>query len=214
MIDVLVLEDEEYTRQFFKKLLFDLPQVSEVFDTSDSRDAIRLAKEHCPDLVLLDIELNGQDMNGLEVAKQIYSFDKDAYLVFVTGYTQYALDSITAVAGPVLKIILHLLADCSSKLSLSSRLDCCRRCCIINYCQVVHNKAHFNNKHDYHNQQGQDQKHFYKRLALFILNQIKPPFANVYKKSPCESNHRGTSLRCSYLTYPVLHGSNFIPYCT
>lgn len=94
MIKVLVLEDEEYTRKFFKKLLLDLPQVSEVYDTSDSKDAIRLAKEHCPDLFLLDIELNGQDMTGLDVAKQINSFDKAAHLVFVTGYAQYALESI------------------------------------------------------------------------------------------------------------------------
>lgn len=44
MIKVLVLEDEEYTRRFFKKLLLDLPQVSEVFDTSDSKEAIRLQR--------------------------------------------------------------------------------------------------------------------------------------------------------------------------
>jgi len=94
MIKVLILEDEEYTREFFKTLLLQLPEVSDVFDTSYAIDAILLAKEHCPDLILLDIELYGQDFNGLEVAKQIHSFDKDVYLVFVTGYSHYALDSI------------------------------------------------------------------------------------------------------------------------
>lgn len=93
MIDVLILEDEECTREFFKELLLSHPDISAVFDTSNAGEAIRLAKEHRPELFLLDIELCGQDMNGLEVAKQIYSQHPDSFLVFITGYYQYAIDS-------------------------------------------------------------------------------------------------------------------------
>ncbi|MEN6462364.1 MAG: LytTR family DNA-binding domain-containing protein [Syntrophomonas sp.] len=90
---VLILEDEEYTREFIKKLILDNLKDCSVFDTPYGTDAIQLAKQHCPDLILLDIELDGQDLNGLDIAKQIYSFNKEAFLVFITGYPQYAVNS-------------------------------------------------------------------------------------------------------------------------
>lgn len=95
MFDVLILEDEEYTREFFKKMIVGIPQVAKVIDTGNGISAVQLVKKYHPDLILLDIELCGQDLNGLEVAKQIYAFDQEAYMVFVTGYSQYAVDSFS-----------------------------------------------------------------------------------------------------------------------
>lgn len=92
-MDVLVLEDDAYTREFFIMLLHDVPGVTNVMDTSSSKDAINLAQYHHPDLILLDIELINDDLNGMEVAKQIYSFDQEAYLVFLTAHSQYAISS-------------------------------------------------------------------------------------------------------------------------
>lgn len=94
-MDVLVLEDDAYTREFFTMLLHDVPGVTNVMDTSSSKDAINLAQYHHPDLILLDIELINDDLNGLEVAKQIYSFDQDAFLVFLTAHSQYVINSFT-----------------------------------------------------------------------------------------------------------------------
>jgi two-component system LytT family response regulator len=93
MIKVLILEDEDYTREFLKKLILDHLKTCTAFDTAYGTDAIQLTKQHCPDLIFLDIELTGQDLNGLDIAKQIYSFNKEAFLVFLTGYPQYAVSS-------------------------------------------------------------------------------------------------------------------------
>jgi two-component system LytT family response regulator len=90
---ILILEDEEYTRAFLKKLILDNFESCSIFDTPYGTDAIQLTKQHCPDLILMDIELAGQDLNGLDIAKQIYSFNKEAFLVFLTGYPQYAVNS-------------------------------------------------------------------------------------------------------------------------
>lgn len=95
MLKVLLLEDEEYTREFLNKLLTEVPGISEVFATSSGEDAISWAKINQPQLLLFDIELGKDSPNGLDVARTIYTFNKDDYIIFVTGYSQYALDSFT-----------------------------------------------------------------------------------------------------------------------
>jgi len=92
-MNVLVLEDDVYTREFFTMLLHDIPGVTNISVTPDGKQAINLARYQRPDLILLDIELVNDDLNGMEVAKQIYSFDQEAYLVFLTAHSQYAISS-------------------------------------------------------------------------------------------------------------------------
>lgn len=93
MLNILLLEDEKYTRMFFKKLLYEIPEVLLVIDTSNGKEAIQLARQNDFNLILLDIELMDDDINGLQVAKQIYEFNKEAYYVFVTAYAKYAVSS-------------------------------------------------------------------------------------------------------------------------
>ena len=56
MIKVLLLEDEPYTRRFFKKLLIGNKLVTEVYDTSSCTEAIEIVKKHKPHIAMLDIE--------------------------------------------------------------------------------------------------------------------------------------------------------------
>ncbi|MDD3268809.1 MAG: LytTR family DNA-binding domain-containing protein [Syntrophomonadaceae bacterium] len=93
MLKVVVLEDEEYNREFIKQLLDEIPVVGEVWTTASGEEAIMMVKKHKPQLVLLDIELSGDELNGLQAARNIYSFDKEVCIVFVTGYAKYAIDS-------------------------------------------------------------------------------------------------------------------------
>lgn len=92
-MDVLLLEDEVNTRDFFALLLHEIPEVTRVWDTSSSNEAVNLARYHHPDLILLDIELVNDELNGMEAAKQIYNFDQEAYLIFITAHSQYAISS-------------------------------------------------------------------------------------------------------------------------
>lgn len=93
MLKVLILDDDENTREFFKKLVVEVPGVTEIFDTANGKAAISWAEANQPNLILLDIELETDNLNGLDVAKCIYEFNKDAYIIFITGYSQYAIDS-------------------------------------------------------------------------------------------------------------------------
>ncbi|KJS17016.1 MAG: LytTR family transcriptional regulator [Peptococcaceae bacterium BRH_c4b] len=94
MVSILLLEDEHYTRRFLKKLVSENPFVDKVIDTPSGNEAISLAREHKPNIVLLDIELAPEEgLNGIKVAKNIYEFSPESYFVFITGYSQYAVES-------------------------------------------------------------------------------------------------------------------------
>jgi len=96
MVSILLLEDEHYTRRFFKKLISENPFVDKVIDTPSGKEAISLANEHKPKIVLLDIELAPEEgLNGIQVAKNIYDFTPETYFVFITGYSQYAVESFS-----------------------------------------------------------------------------------------------------------------------
>ena len=93
MLKVLVLEDEKYTREFLQAILEKIPEVKKVYTVSSSNEAVKYAKNYNPDLILLDIELEQDDYNGVEVAKEIYTFNPEVFFIFVTAYTKYAVDS-------------------------------------------------------------------------------------------------------------------------
>ncbi|NLJ71528.1 MAG: response regulator transcription factor [Syntrophomonadaceae bacterium] len=90
---VLLLEDENIAREFFVKILLQIPEVSEVFATSGSEEAISLIHSEDIDLALVDIELDNQELNGIQVARRIVEHNQNIFIVFITGYAQYALDS-------------------------------------------------------------------------------------------------------------------------
>ncbi|MTI71407.1 MAG: response regulator transcription factor [Firmicutes bacterium] len=94
MISILILEDEEYTKRFIKKIVSESPLIKKVYETSSGNDAINYANEYRPDVALLDIELDeNENLNGLEVAKLIKNVSPKTKFVFLTGYSKYALES-------------------------------------------------------------------------------------------------------------------------
>jgi len=87
MVSILLLEDEHYTRRFFKKLVSESPLVDKIVDTANGNEAISLALEHKPDIALLDIELSPEEgLNGIQVAKTIYNFSPETYFVFLVSF--------------------------------------------------------------------------------------------------------------------------------
>ena len=68
---ILIVEDNELNM----KLFHDLLEVHgyETYQTKDGREALDLAREHMPDLILMDIQL--PEVSGLEVTKWIKEDD-------------------------------------------------------------------------------------------------------------------------------------------
>lgn len=81
---VLIVEDNELNMKLFHDLLE--AQGYDTLQTKDGREALQLAREHHPDLVLMDIQL--PEVSGLEVTKWIKEDEKlrDIPVIAVTAF--------------------------------------------------------------------------------------------------------------------------------
>ena len=83
---VLVVEDNELNMKLFHDLLE--AHGYNILQTKDVMDALRLAREHKPDLILMDIQL--PEVSGLEVTKWIKE-DDDLKSIPVIAVTAFAM---------------------------------------------------------------------------------------------------------------------------
>lgn len=81
---VLIVEDNELNMKLFHDLLE--AHGYNILQTKDGMEALRLAREHHPDLILMDIQL--PEVSGLEVTKWIKEDDnlKSIPVVAVTAF--------------------------------------------------------------------------------------------------------------------------------
>jgi two-component system response regulator AlgR len=99
---VLIVDDEPPARERLRRLLADQGDVDIVGEAANGEQAVRLAGELHPDLVLLDVRMPG--MNGLEAARHLALFDSPPAVVFTTAYDTYAVEAFEAQAiGYLLK---------------------------------------------------------------------------------------------------------------
>jgi two-component system response regulator AlgR len=99
---VLIVDDEPPARERLRRLLADLGDVEIAGEAANGEQAVRLAGELQPDLVLLDVRMPG--MNGLEAARHLALFESPPAVVFTTAYDAYAVEAFEAQAiGYLLK---------------------------------------------------------------------------------------------------------------
>lgn len=84
---ILVVEDNALNMKLFRDIL----EASgyEVVETADGAEAVRLAQAHMPDLILMDIQLEG-GVTGLEVTQKIKSNPAIAHIPIV-AVTAFAM---------------------------------------------------------------------------------------------------------------------------
>jgi DNA-binding NarL/FixJ family response regulator len=68
-VRILLAEDHTLVRAGIRALLESLENVEVVAEAADGREALRLAKEHHPDILLMDITM--KELNGLEAAARL-----------------------------------------------------------------------------------------------------------------------------------------------
>ena len=66
---VLLADDHNVMRDGLRRLLEGTDGIRVVGDVADGRDAVRVAKENCPDVVVMDVTMPG--LNGVEATRQI-----------------------------------------------------------------------------------------------------------------------------------------------
>lgn len=79
---ILVVDDEHLIRWSLEQNL--KKQGYDVIVAGNGEDALRMAREEQPDLVLLDIQLPG--ISGIEVLEKIKEFDDDILVIMVTAH--------------------------------------------------------------------------------------------------------------------------------
>ena len=90
-IDAIVVDDEELGRSNVKALLDGLERWKVVAEASDGESAVDLVKKHRPTALFLDIEM--PVMNGMQVARELLQQDCLPFTIFVTAYSQYAVQA-------------------------------------------------------------------------------------------------------------------------
>lgn len=116
-ITVMIVDDHEMVRRGACSFLEAQPDISLVAQAGSGDEAIKLAMEHVPDVVLMDLVM--PDMDGVETTRRVKNISPRTQIVILTSFHQdeYVFPALQAGA------ISYLLKDVKS----SELLEAIRR---------------------------------------------------------------------------------------
>jgi DNA-binding NarL/FixJ family response regulator len=99
---ILLVDDHALVRAGMKSLLREIEGVEVVAEASDGAEALRLAEQERPDVVLMDIAMKG--MNGLDAAARLREQRPEAKVIILSMHTseEYVLLALRAGAAAYL----------------------------------------------------------------------------------------------------------------
>jgi CheY-like chemotaxis protein len=100
-VKILIVDDSDDMRRTMKALLADL--ASQIHECSDGTSAVAAYREHRPDWVLMDIEMN--DVDGITATREIMSADPLAKVIMVTNYAESELREAARSAGAIAYVL-------------------------------------------------------------------------------------------------------------
>jgi DNA-binding NarL/FixJ family response regulator len=83
-ITVLIVDDHDVVRQGVRAFLEAQPDLQIVGEAVSGEEAIRLAREYIPDVVLMDLAMPG--MNGVEATREVKRISPRTQVVVLTSY--------------------------------------------------------------------------------------------------------------------------------
>ena len=96
---ILICEDDDKLAALVEETLDSDGRFIVVARAESGEDAVRLAEEHTPDVVLMDIGLPGVD--GIDATRAIHARDSGQHVVIYTGSDEYGDVARAADAGAV-----------------------------------------------------------------------------------------------------------------
>lgn len=85
-ITVLLVDDHSVVRQGVRAFLETQPDISVVSEAASGDEAVQLATEHAPDVVLMDLVMPGMD--GVEATRQVKAASPRTQVIVLTSYHQ------------------------------------------------------------------------------------------------------------------------------
>jgi len=108
-ISVLLVDDHSLVRRGFRRILEDTPDIEVIGEASDGTEAVRMAKELAPQLIVMDCALPG--MNGLAATREIMAANPDIAVLMLSMHSEETWVSQALEAGAkgyILKSALDL----------------------------------------------------------------------------------------------------------
>lgn len=92
-MNILIVDDEQNALFELEHTVKSVCKDAQIVGFTSPKDALNFASTHDIDIVFLDIEM--RTMNGLQLAKALKDIHPYVNLIFVTGYSQYAVDAFS-----------------------------------------------------------------------------------------------------------------------
>lgn len=97
MIRVAIAEDHNMVRQGLRTVLEEDNEIQVVGEAADGREAVRLAQEQDPDVILMDVLM--PCMNGIDALLKIASLKLRTRVIMLTGLTEQAISQFALRSG-------------------------------------------------------------------------------------------------------------------
>ena len=91
LIRILIADDHSVIRTGLRAILQSQPDVQVVGEAADALEAIQLAKELKPDVLLTDISMPGLTGGGIEVTRRMRAFSPDVAVLILTVHEDETL---------------------------------------------------------------------------------------------------------------------------
>jgi YesN/AraC family two-component response regulator len=95
-IRVLIVDDQPRARKSLKALLSTWPHVGEIYEAGNGREAVQLAAEFQPDVVLMDVRM--PEISGLQATVQIKARWPEVKVIVLSMYLEYRNEALAAGA--------------------------------------------------------------------------------------------------------------------
>jgi len=108
-ITVMIVDDHEMVRKGAKGYLEAQPDILVVAEAESGKEAVQFAREHVPDVVLMDLVMPGMD--GVEATRKVKDVSPRSQIIVLTSYHQdeYIFPALQAGA------ISYLLKDVKAR---------------------------------------------------------------------------------------------------